>query len=133
MNHIQCSQHSKLLQAGYLHCRFPYLYGRLSTLFNILKFTITPHASRTCRISLALSIGRIMPRQHPIFSLVLYLIFFFGAICLALVIQLTVACGRNTSWTHTPPYIYIPTRSTAIFILSGMWDHIIESCCLILA
>lgn len=78
------------------------------------------HVSRTSRISLALSIARIMPRQHPIFSLVICLVYFFGAIGLALLVVLTVATARNTAWLRTFPYVYIPARPIAIFILSGV-------------
>ncbi|KAF8806892.1 hypothetical protein BYT27DRAFT_7256900 [Phlegmacium glaucopus] len=83
-------------------------------------FTLSfPTLIWTTRISLALSIARILPRQYPTFTLVLYLVFFFGAICLALFIVLTVACGLDTSWPHHPPYLYLPTRPIAVFILCG--------------
>ena len=123
MNHSQGIQLYILFLVGYINCHFRRLYGRSSTSFDLTKLqqssTISP-VSRTCRISLALTIARIMPQQHPIFFLVLCVVFFFGAVCLTIVIMSIVPCAQDTAWALGPPYVCFPSHPLGTFALSGV-------------
>jgi len=73
----------------------------------------------TGRISLALTVARIMPRQHPIFSLALCVVVFFGVVCLTMIISSIVPCVQDTAWALHSPYVYFPSRPLGIFAVAA--------------
>lgn len=81
---------------------------------------LRPHnLCRPARISLTLSISRILTPSEPFFKYTILSAFLFGLFMAAGVIMVTVVCGQNTSWYYAPPFQCIIPRSLGFYFISS--------------
>ncbi|KAK7466069.1 hypothetical protein VKT23_004793 [Stygiomarasmius scandens] len=75
-----------------------------------------------CRMSIALSIIRILPAQKNLHRFVYGLTAFFGLSCLAINLMTVLFCGLDTSWHHTAGVQCTGTPWAASFTLDVIGD-----------
>jgi len=80
----------------------------------IYNFIIWP-----ARISLILSISRILTPAEPLFKYTILVAVLFFLLMTTSIIQVAVNCGRNTLWTLTIPFQCIVPQSTGIFFVTS--------------
>lgn len=115
---------SRFLDMG-LHLQFHYLVGNSKEQLIVVR---VHKRYRPARISLMLSISRILTPAEPLFKYTILVAMLFFLLMTASIIQVAVFCARNTLWTFTPPFQCAVPKSAGIYFVTSTLPHKVVRC-----